>query len=655
MARPLPCSSNIHMHLIRHKHRHYTKVYIRETAVKLSEIGARPRTWLAEVIGLITERSKLIPLPTPEIYSLLSMLKEARSDSKWRQAANTPLDDLTLAAIIDGVQAFEHAIESAVSVAYRTKQTASGELCKWSKRLAAANGIPRVDRLNRYFRTLFPPRSTVGRGMISDLVDEAPPLGATPHENPSDLRRQTGKRIEQTLAKVRAACCKELDEAEAWSREFTGLVCSRAPSPEFVARLGALTVNRPVWNATRDHRWIAEADPIDLLAGYYELMVISQKNRAAHLVNSGATPLPCKVQPLNFGAVRGREIVEFLASRFGLERAGLMDLQVAIFNVQNGGFATSLACMLILQAHTGWNISAVLSLDDEKFEQAGGGLIIQSFKSKTGDFTPYVYIEASEEDVLRAIAYLRNRLAKLKALGWVAQDCTDVWLRPVSPDKPLKQWIAWNFSLKRFCEKHSLPKFSFEMMRNEALGKVANEKGGIEAARHMAGHTSITTTGRYVDQVLLHRRNSSISLMFQKALQASVKFEFQNAGTPGPASLNLLYPIGDGASCTDPHNPPHPEQLSFGLCEGKDCHAEGGCENRRIVINDARLEEIVRFSRHFRATWKQRLQENPDRFAAVDLPAWQFNQGLRGLIAKGPYRHRLKEVEGAVSQSEGSL
>ncbi len=630
------------MYIIHHQHAHYTKTYHGESSISIEQFGAKAGTWLAELFSFIAARSRLNPIPTSEWNPLCSVVALVQDDLLWRRLANTPLKDLTLDIVVKGVAAFELESEKHHSVSESAKRLASASLCKWTVRLGEAHGIARLNTLQRYRKTLFPRAVSKGRGMISDLVDESAPVGAMNFENIANLKKEVGKKIDRSLTRVFDACDNEFQSIEANADKFRHIVKDKG-SAQLFHKLADVVIDKRVSNQARDFPWLGNLEQFELLAGYYALMKM-QENRVS-LVRYEEQHYNIESRPLQFGAVRGRELCDVLSKNFGLEVAGLMDLQVAIFNVLNGGFSGSVASALAIQAFTGWNIKSVLSLDDDKFEEVNNAIVIQGFKSKTGELTPYVYIGSSEKTVMKAISFLRGRLRALKSMGWVSGKSNDLWLRPVSPGKPLRQWIAWGFGLNTFCKKHSLPIFSFEMVRNEVLVKIANEKGGIEAARQVGGHSNITTTGSYVDQMINHRKNSAVSLMFQRELQASVQYDFDDSYPKDFKRGYLLAPIGDGSSCNNPARPPDPNQLEFGICDAKRCHIESGCPNRRIVIDDQRLEELVRFSIHFKETWQRKLQSNPDQFDAVHLPAWSFNQALMGVIERGAYRHRLKDMQ----------
>lgn len=643
----LPCTCTTLMLTFRNQHRRYSTVYVHDRDLDLQDVGLAQDSWLAHVLKFMSNSNRLRPGPTSQQNDFFSVLILAARDQEWLVAANLDHTNFDLDCAISALRQFSLTV-AVLPLSPGAKANGILNLRKWIRRFGVAKELPMFSRLNQFFKT--PVEYAVGQsgqiGMVSDVLwnENENPIGATSHDSASDLKRKLGLRIRSTLLKVRTACIAELDSAARLSSALTTEMASHL-DPELADELKKATVDKLDHFSLRDQPWITDLEPMQLLAGYHELMTLSEReieksDRAA---------------PIRFSALRTRELTEFLAERFGSGFEYMnKGLQVGLFNALHGSFVSALACLLIIQTYTGWNVGSIIQLDEQKIKGFDdGGYEIQGFKTKTGDYTPTYFIEKNEHELLRAIEFLRNRLKRLKALGWVPKDCTDLWIRADGPNRAPTQWANWSAILAKFLRKYHLPQFTFTMMRNEVLAREANDRGGIEAARHVGGHTSIATTGHYVDQLLLHRRNSSISLQFQRALQGSVQYTFKSSHSSLEPSTDLLYPIGDGTSCIDPASPPFKSAASDGLCDATLCHAGSGCPNNRIVINTDRLEELIRFRRHFESTWNRRLDENPDRFVKVDLPAWNFNEALRGVIAAGPFRHRLKNLEAALGSKEG--
>jgi len=71
------------------------------------------------------------------------------------------------------------------------------------------------------------------------------------------------------------------------------------------------------------------------------------------------------------------------------------------------------------------------------------------------------------------------------------------------------------------------------------------------------------------------------------------------------------------------------------------CHEDGGCPNRRLVVDRERVEEAVLTRRYYDANWNRLYAENPKAFAEIHVPRLEFNMYLIEYIKKGPYRHLI--------------
>ena len=156
----------------------------------------------------------------------------------------------------------------------------------------------------------------------------------------------------------------------------------------------------------------------------------------------------------------------------------------------------------------------------------------------------------------------------------------------------------------------------------------------------------------YQDQLVMQRLNSSVNLEFQARIASSVAYRFDSSGWSDAEfdRMDLLYPIGDGTSCANPSKPPSDDQLDGETCSAKLCHQGGGCPQRRIVINEARIEEVLRTARFYNGHWKRLLDENEDAFHEHHMPSLALNFSLVRVLERGPYRHVVKRVDRALQK-----
>jgi hypothetical protein len=341
------------------------------------------------------------------------------------------------------------------------------------------------------------------------------------------------------------------------------------------------------------------------------------------------------------------EINEWIEQEAGITNS-LLDNY--FYDIHFGSYATRIASQILLAEHTGWNGSSIVSLNERCISGASPPLEIQSFKSKTDDHTPISVVEANDVGALRALNHLQDRLSWLKKLRLVSVEEIRYWINHgplLKGHKPPTEYVSFAADLTKFQKRYGLPSFSINQIRKQVLAKISVETGGLDAARRKAGHGSIRITGGYLDQLLLQRMNSSINLEYQKKLEASIVYEVEltSAGREREQGKSLFFPIGDGATCANPADPPELSYLSAGICTAKNCHVDGGCRNRELRVTNSRIEEAIRTEIYYVDNWERLLSENPDRFYEYALPAMLFSIAFLGALRQGPYAHVVTRIE----------
>nr|WP_314707595.1 hypothetical protein [uncultured Comamonas sp.] len=315
-----------------------------------------------------------------------------------------------------------------------------------------------------------------------------------------------------------------------------------------------------------------------------------------------------------------------------------------------GAFGTVMAALLVIKMRAGWNVGAVLELTENDVKRVRHGFRVQGFKSKTDDFTPEWIATDSDEIASRAIRFLLGRLEKMREFGWIQGLGHSLWLSPPAwPGDKVQMYRGWSFALRSFCDRHGLPRFSAEQVRNQALAIESLKVGGLEASRRVAGHVRLKTTALYVDQLMLQRLNAAVNLEFQRKLESSVEFRLDSQHRPEERNDDLLYSVGDGSSCINPRSPPREVMALNGVCRGHECHTEAGCSNRKVVVNSDRIEELVRTIAFYERHWKRLLDENEDLFRVSHFPRFMFVMALEGIVRRSPYRSFLKAATEALN------
>lgn len=460
----------------------------------------------------------------------------------------------------------------------------------------------------------------VPRALISDQfssdndVELRAPVGALPHANPAQLKALTKARLEADMQRISDACCSELAAYERVCAVIETIRCSPVDARSEERALSAI----------RSGQKLQE-----------KIALLNVKQRAAlvaYYVRLDSAPDASFATP----AYTGSSFLEGdLSQLLGIHPDRFLRcVRYRYYPHQ----CVLIAAILLIQIHTAWNVGSVMELKASKIQKVGESqYVIQSMKSKTGDDTPSVLLEGHDNPAVIAVRFALARLQALKARGWAAGNEDGLWLSPRSNYDSSRGLPVSNLAkgLKKLIAQYSLPDFTFDQVRVQALTIISLDKGPIAAAE-VAGHSTFATIGGYIDHLVTRRTNSSISLEFEKRWEREVAQRL----LLGPQPHSLM-PIGDGASCVDPHAPPNEAWMEAGVCNSQHCHVGEGCPNRTLVINRARIEEVMLTNRYYEANWQRLYAGNPQTFAAVHMARMEFNLYLYRYLQKGPYRSLL--------------
>lgn len=203
--------------------------------------------------------------------------------------------------------------------------------------------------------------------------------------------------------------------------------------------------------------------------------------------------------------------------------------------------------------------------------------------------------------------FLIERHAAL--IKWGFEPANMLFASPIGKNKVFAQLHT---PLKEIQERHNLPPFSLEQLRTEKINRNILERGR-KSAMHAAGHGSPNQTDDYAEQQMNKQLNSAISLEFTNRLAIQIKENIKN-GTTTWTAINRAKSIGDGSQCSNPTLPPLDAWLEGEQCNAEHCHQEGGCSNRVITIDTARLEELALTKRFYTRNWRRMFDENNERF-----------------------------------------
>lgn len=607
----------------------YTHTYYQTIDFDSADLGFGPASWVWRGLALLAEKSRVTKVGLQYAKSLQEAIAELASDPVALELMQRPTSRVRAEDIRRLFRQAE-AIEASNSVAsQRRRSTFRSFVYEHARDLRFAEV---VDRQTVRFRARLANARSSPRALISDLHDLSDPkanvpVGATPASSAQNLLKAVKSRAASDLAKLREACIGDM--------EIGAEIRRRAEA----SRLLVLSEN--------ELATIAEA----MLNGNTAKREICASGISNERVLAGVL----QVIALDELAEANPAYTYSVPNSDELRQALFLDLPVfrsrRIFEIEHRACVEEIfAAFHLLHTYCGWNWSSVMLLLESDIDLSTPGFVeLQSYKSKTDDETPHAPIDLREPGVQQAIDLLRWNRAQLVKLGHVDRDNLILWATRSSSRG--KQEEASKFHpqqrLEDLIARHGLPKYSFDQVRTQFLFHQSLARGGIEEARLRGGHASFASTQTYVGNVIQDRLSSAFNLEFSKQLASEVTYLYEG-GSRRSKAIKLLRPIGDGASCANPDSPPAGRSSSTGPCEGQACHLDGGCPNRRIVIDDRRVEEVVRFNRHYVSTWQRRWQDNQQRFVTFILPSLTFNAALMLALRNGPYAWRVRQIESAM-------
>ena len=592
--------------------------YFYGVAVERADLGLAPTSWVWAAINAAADRSDIRRLRKSDVQVCLLVLESLKSVARWRKLSAKTVEQLAMEDVVLMFSDIETQIgESSYSTNVKHKHSVLTRSVL--KRYLKASAFPKSERISVHFKPKLVFDRSQHRKLISDspLSTESsatPPLGATRHENIADLRRKTEATLLAVLEKIGDACRSVLDAAEKASAGLKALL--QEPVDQAIV-LRLLTHSMTSRSHDKTQNWAATLDIQDLAHAYLHVVHVC---------------LPTLERASKLAIIRQHEIDEYLRDRLGIVKGSFL-----LF-LHLGSQRSLLACLLLIQRHTKWNVNSSLELTESFLSGDKPPFEMHSVKRRTNTLAPTIVVEKGDSDVLRAIAYIRARLRYMKELKWLPEAEGRLWLNgKCARSGKAKSMTGWGNELAKFRADFGLPDFSLEQMRVQTLALEAVQHG-TGSAQLSAGHQSIGTTGVYIDQLLLQRLNSSVNLEFQLRIEAEI---IDSDVHPQKRPL-LLFPVGDGSSCEDPSNPPFDEYLKKGACDASRCHSGGGCPNNKIKIDRLRVDEAVRTSLYYGSNWNRLHEQNTDTFVDRHLPNMMFNFALLEVLKRGRYGHLVR-------------
>ncbi|RYH53695.1 MAG: hypothetical protein EON54_13510 [Alcaligenaceae bacterium] len=599
----------------------HQREYIRDQSISVSEVGQDAWRWLFDGLDRLAARSQENPVSLSLWSNLQRGLGYAKDIPEWKHLVSLPPAKVSVEDVVRFFSEFELALFANDSLTPGVQRRISWDVRRFVTEVTKASSS---DRRFKLVRSLY--RSILTdfgghRALISDIPAlDSPPIGALKHSSNFELKESISTALHADLDSIKKVCITILDSYDAAIAEVASLdAVELDPTREADIRRRVRAADLRSWSK----------QDIDL---YLALRVqeVSGKVAALNYLDSRGRREPTGAK------ARLRERLGGLSN--GPSISALIEIALAPPTL------VLLACALILQIHTHWNFISVLEMAYEKLKVGVFPHRLQSVKPRTSDATPVVFVERCDVLVLRAMKSLTDRRERLVKAGRIGAEVKSVWISGEAVrgggDWPV---VSWGGVLRRMTERYQLKPFTLEQVRCQCLAVISIGSRGLSGVVQSAGHSSDRTSLRYIDQVLLRRLNSAHLLEFEKRLEQAIYYSAKEISEG--KQYEYLIPIGDGASCAAPNDPPQSDWLDAGICRAEHCHQGTGCVHRRLEIDEARVEEVVRLKRYYVENWEQLATQNMVSFERIHAPQILFNFALYGVLRRGPYRHLVKRYE----------
>ncbi|MGF6397788.1 hypothetical protein ABH905_001454 [Pseudomonas frederiksbergensis] len=459
------------------------------------------------------------------------------------------------------------------------------------------------------------------------------PLGALSHETYQELYIKTKEKVSADLERLKSACYEDVQFFKKARDKLNALKEQRAPR-ELIK-----LVERQIIHKAINSKWFQER------AKYSDEQIVS-----AYM----------EVYESN-----GGESLQFEQSQFFSK---LDEVLKRVLGDYSPYFKKSGLCLhipyrcigaelqsifILLLCTSGWNAGALIGMEKDNVEDKGRYWKLQGFKEKTDDFTPSVYIESDMKpayDAMKTLMWHRDSLVKQ---GLITPEEQLFWFVGVNKASYAKQAIGI-IPKKNFYSRHRIPPFSYGDIRNQVFERDRLEGRNVESIRRKAGHRSRNTTVGYLDSLVSRRMFSSMNLEFSRRLESTVIFRLVESGKgnfefdAGRVKPELFSAIGDGSYCIDKFNPPDNALVFDGVCAALTCHCSGGCKNRKIIIDNNSIRDLVRKKHYYLNNWRRLESSNSASFQKYHFDAMAYVLSLFDYIKNSRYKAILDEAEEAV-------
>lgn len=619
----------------------YSRIYESNVTVNLQDLGLSPGCWLAAILVLLAEGSRVRRELTSRVGNIIKAIAIGKNSEAFLQIASLPTENISASSLRDMFSALEEAVDRAEArdqCKYKISQEFRGFVYQ---KIQILGGKGDIHRHSVGYKTIFQV-SRQPRKIISDFSDdENAPLGAIKVDDVSGIHEQIHQRLEADLERIISACGDEL----AWhknARDYLHYCKGFNPTPR------ELELVRKAMMIRSSRSTLANSGMFDIQVEVVisAILIVIESDRLCYLSREYKPVFDWyapHIRSIQAGFGLKMESAHFCML---LDRLSSNEMK-AIFN--------------LLLCHTGWNAGSLIDMELWSIDRSGGDYVFQGFKSKTGDYTPHMHMDkyySHGKSAIDLLLWNREQLVRFELLESSSPYLWYSWSQTFEVYE--KQSIGIFINNKDFLARHNLPGYSFDQIRSQVMSRdilVANES--IDGVRRKSGHLSASTTHGYLQQLIFHRLASVVNLDFQRKLEATVIWDLRqdNGNTAGDSTTELnrhirLTPIGDGASCKSPTTAPLGFEMVDGLCRADGCHLGNGCPNRVINIDADALRALVRKRKYYLTNWHRLYLDNKHRFELIHGPALMFSFCLYDYISGSDYSWFLREIEAEVSNEK---
>lgn len=617
---------------------YYGRTYDSQVEIEWDDTVIPKGSWFIEAIDVFFAARSESKSLAGSVHSLRFVVKLAEANDEIAVLLRPSKEEFDVSQMSYLFGLIESFLQSE-PISEKQKYTISKDFrhicCKGLSQIFPENDLDR--RAIRFKTSLVYPRTP--STLLSDFFLEGAggvheePLGAVTHQNYQELYVKTKEKISADLERLKNACYQDIQFFRE-ARDKLNLLKERPAPRELIKLVEKLIITKSI-----NSKWFKER------GRYSDEQIVSAYMEVYD--NNGGKSLEFE-QSQYFG-----RLDEILIRVLG-DYTPYFRKSSLCFHIPYRCISPELqSIFILLLCATGWNAGSLIGMERENIEDKGRHWKLQGFKEKTDDFTPSVYIEGDMKPECAAMKTLIWHRDSLEKQGLIKKEEQLLWFVGANKASYARQAIGI-IPKKYFYSRHQIPPFSFGDIRNQVFERDRLEGRNVESIRRKAGHRSRNTTVGYLDSLVSRRMFSSMNLEFSRRLESTVIFRLVESGKGNfefdsdRVKPELFSPIGDGSYCIDKRNAPDDAVVFDGVCAALSCHCNGGCKNRKIIIDNHSIKDLLRKKSYYLNNWRRLEGNNSASFRKFHFDSMAYVLSLYDYIKNTRYRTFLYEAEEAL-------